>query len=123
MFKIDKNNCISPITSKNPPNNFLSISLSMLMARMLPNTLATTPVIIIGTPILKLTNLFLQWIIKETIAQGKKASKLIPCANCCLNLKNMVKIGIKSVPPPIPIPAIIPLTIPATINNIIKIVT
>ena len=115
--------CIIPIPSKNIPNNFLSNSLLILLAKILPNTLAIMPVIIMGIPILKSTNLFLQWIISDTIAVGKKAIKFNPWAICCLNWKNMVKIGINSVPPPMPIPAIIPLSILATISRTIKIIT
>jgi len=61
------------------------------------------------------------WIANATTAIGKNATRFTPCALSCSYFKNIVKIGIVKVPPPIPIPATTPPIIPAIISQ--KIIT
>lgn len=58
------------------------------------------------------------WVYKATMDVGTKIRRLVLCAICCFTFKNIIRAGIKIVPPPIPIPLIIP-----EIKLIIKIIT
>ncbi len=106
-----------PTNNKNTANIFWSNLLLRILAKYDPTTENATPLMIIGIPTLKSTNLFLIWITKATKDIGINTSKLMAWALFCLNDKNIVKIGISSVPPPIPIPPTIPLTRPAKNNH------
>ena len=120
-FLFNSINCQIPSPIKNKAKNFFKIEFEMLFAINAPPKLNTLPTTAKSQVFLKSTNLFLMWIKSATTAIGKNATRLTPCALNCSYFKNMVKIGIVSVPPPIPMPATIPPITPATISqNIIN---
>ena len=114
---INSTNCQIANPIKNKANNFVRISFFNLTATSAPIKLKPHPIIANNQVDLKSTNLFLMCIIIAIIAIGKNATRLTPCARNCWNDKNIVKIGIVSVPPPIPIPPIIPPKSPANISQ------
>lgn len=52
---------------------------------------------------------------KEKIAITRKLMRLMPCASFWSKFKNIVRIGMRRVPPPIPSPPKMPETNPARI--------
>lgn len=112
-------NCQIAIAIKNTANNFVKISFLIFTATNAPTKLKPQPTSARHQVDLKSINLFFMWIIIAIIAIGKNATKLIPCACNCLYDKNIVKIGMVSVPPPIPIPPIIPPSAPKKISKTI----
>ena len=108
-----------PRAIKKPAKIFLSTPLEMLFAKIAPPTLNIKPETGKSQVSLNATNLCFMWIIIATMLIGKKAIKFMPCAVICLNFKNIVKMGIVSVPPPMPMPATMPPITPAKMLQII----
>lgn len=109
--------CQMPTPIKNSAKSFLSKTLEMLFAKSAPHKLNMQPTKANPQVCLNATKWFFMWIIKAITAIGKNATKLTPCAANCWYDKNIVKIGIVNVPPPIPIPPTTPPKIPAKISQ------
>lgn len=117
LFLINSTNCQIAKPIKNNANNLVKISFFNLTATSAPPKLNIHPIKANNQVDLKSTSLFFKWMIMAIIDIGKKATKLTPCALNCWYDKNIVKIGIVSVPPPIPMPPIMPPKTPAIISQ------
>lgn len=99
--------------NRNNPKNLLKIIAGRREAISPPAIEVTAAGITTdNTPSVLKSPLFL-CALRLNAAMGRKATRFAACAMCCSTPKNMVRTGIKRVPPPMPMPPKSPAPNPA----------